>query len=273
MLQRGWQEWTCEYTFADAHVTIGGYTLDISPTKHVVMMLLAALLLCIVLIGARARTSATRERVGRRRDSRPARGDRALPPQRDHHPGVGRTRRRAVRAVLLTVFFFILFCNLLGLVPYGSTPTGNVSVTATLAIIAFVVIEVAGMRALGKGYISTIIYWPHDMPSGAEAPMTIIMTPVEILGKFTKPFALTIRLFANMIAGHVMVLALIGLIFMFGRLDGDRPGAVAAMACSSWCSRSSSRSSRRTSSRCSCRRSSGRFGRHITRDGWTQMHR
>ena len=72
-------------------------------------------------------------------------------------------------------------------------------------------IEAAGIKALGAGYIGTIIYWPGS--SGDEA-MTIIMTPVEIVGKFTKPFALTVRLFANMIAGHVIILALIGLIFM-----------------------------------------------------------
>jgi F-type H+-transporting ATPase subunit a len=116
----------------------------------------------------------------------------------------------------LTLFFFIVICNLMGLMPWGSTPTGNVSVTAMLAIVTFIVVEVAGMRALGKGYIGTIIYWPHDMPFIMKALMTPIMTPVEIVGKFTKPFALTIRLFANMIAGHVIILALIGLIFLFG---------------------------------------------------------
>jgi F-type H+-transporting ATPase subunit a len=72
------------------------------------------------------------------------------------------------------------------------------------------------MRALGKGYIGTIVYWPHDMPVAMKLPLTLVMTPVELIGKFTKPFALTIRLFANMIAGHVIILALIGLIFMFG---------------------------------------------------------
>ena len=116
----------------------------------------------------------------------------------------------------LTLFFFIAIANLLGLVPYGSTATGNIAVTATLAIITFIVVEVAGMRALGKGYIGTIVYWPHDMPIAMKLPLTLVMTPVELIGKFTKPFALTIRLFANMIAGHVIILALIGLIFMFG---------------------------------------------------------
>ncbi|MDQ6828738.1 MAG: F0F1 ATP synthase subunit A, partial [Gemmatimonadota bacterium] len=101
------------------------------------------------------------------------------------------------------------------LVPYGSTATGNISVTATLAIVSFFVIEAAGISALGRGYINTVVYWPHDMPVWGRMLMTTIMTPVEILGKFTKPFALCIRLFANMTAGHVMVLALISIIFAF----------------------------------------------------------
>ena len=158
-----------------------------------------------------------------------------------------------------TVFFFILFANLLGLVPYGSTATGNISVTAMLAIIAFFVIEISGMRALGKNYISTIVYWPHDMPLFGKILMTGIMTPIEILGKFTKPFALTIRLFANMTAGHVMVLALISIIFMFGSvLIGSRRWRWPSRSCVSSCSW---RSCRRTSSRCSWPRSSGRFAR------------
>jgi F-type H+-transporting ATPase subunit a len=116
----------------------------------------------------------------------------------------------------MSLFFFIAICNLFGLVPYGSTATGNIAVTATLAAITFVTVEIAGMRALGKGYINTIVYWPHDQPLLMKSLLTIVMTPVEIIGKFTKPFALTIRLFANMIAGHVIILVLIGLIFMFG---------------------------------------------------------
>jgi F-type H+-transporting ATPase subunit a len=116
---------------------------------------------------------------------------------------------------ILTLFFFILFANLLGLIPYGSTATGNIAVTATLALITLFVIETAGMRSLGKGYIKTIVYWPHDMPIAMKLPMTIIMTPIEIVGKLAKPFALAIRLFANMTAGHIVVLALIGLIFTF----------------------------------------------------------
>jgi F-type H+-transporting ATPase subunit a len=71
------------------------------------------------------------------------------------------------------------------------------------------------MKALGPGgYMKTIVYWPHDMPLGVKLPMTFIMTPVELLSKFTKPFALTIRLYANMTAGHAVVLALTGLSVM-----------------------------------------------------------
>ena len=116
---------------------------------------------------------------------------------------------------VLSLFFFILFANLFGLIPYGSTATGNISVTATLAVITFIVVEIAGMRALGPAYLSTIFYWNEDLPIYMRVPMFLIMSPVELIGKFTKPFALAIRLFANMTAGHVVVLALIGLIFLF----------------------------------------------------------
>jgi F-type H+-transporting ATPase subunit a len=116
---------------------------------------------------------------------------------------------------LLTLFFFILFANLLGLVPYGATATGNISVTATLAIVTFFVIEIAGMKAQGAAYFRTIVFWPHDMSLPLKLFITPILTPIEIVGKFTKPFALAIRLFANMVSGHVVLLALISLIFTF----------------------------------------------------------
>jgi F-type H+-transporting ATPase subunit a len=197
-------------------VRIGGLAIDLSPTKHVVFLILAAVLSAIVLIGAarahRRHTRATGAPKGF------AAGIEALVLYMRNEvvlPNVGHHGEKYVPFVL-TLFFLILFANLLGLIPYGSTATGNISVTATLAIITFIVVEIAGMRALGKAYLGTIFYWPHDMPLAMKLPMTLIMTPVEIVGKFTKPFALAIRLFANMTAGHVVVLALIGLIFTFG---------------------------------------------------------
>ncbi len=110
---------------------------------------------------------------------------------------------------LLTVFFFILFSNFIGLIPNGSTVTSNISVTATLAVLSFIVIQGGGMMKNGVlGYFKGLI------PSGVPAWLLPIMFIVEILGLFTKPFALAIRLFANMTAGHIVIFALIGLIFI-----------------------------------------------------------
>ena len=110
---------------------------------------------------------------------------------------------------LLTVFFFILTANLLGLVPYGTTATGDIAVTTALATIAFIVIQGAGMAKNG-----VIGYFKGLMPHGIPTWILPVMFIVEILGIFTKPFALAIRLFANMTAGHVVILSLIGLIFI-----------------------------------------------------------
>jgi len=213
---RGAGEWACEATFPTWNVTVAGHTYDLGITKHIFFMMLAALIVAIVLIAtARSHVRATRD-AGRPKGF--AAGLEAVVLYFRNEiflPALGHGGAKFV-PFCLTLFFFILFCNLFGLIPYGSTPTGNVAVTATLAAITFVVIEVAGMRELGAGYLGTIIYWPSDMSVGVKLPLTLIMTPVEIVGKFTKPFALTIRLFANMIAGHVIILALIGLIFLFG---------------------------------------------------------
>ena len=211
------QEWACEARFPTWNVTIAGHTFDMGLTKHIFFMLLAGLIVAIMLIlTARAHVRHTRE-VGRPKGFS-AGLEAVILYLRDEifRPVLGPHGGEKYVPFVLTLFFFILFCNLFGLIPYGSTPTGNVAVTATLAIVTFIVIESAGIKSLGAGYLGTIIYWPHDMPVVIKLPMTLIMTPVEIVGKFTKPFARTIRLFANMVAGHVVILALIGLIFMFG---------------------------------------------------------
>ncbi len=111
---------------------------------------------------------------------------------------------------LLTAFFFILLCNLLGLVPYGATATGNIAVTASLAILTFVTVQIAGIRKHGL-----VGYLKHFCPSGMPFLLQFIMVPVEIISMVTKHFALAIRLFANMIAGHITIFALLSLIFFF----------------------------------------------------------
>ena len=207
----------CEYELPRWDpIHIGRYALDISPTRHVVMLWIAAFL-CIVttLLALRAHNRKTREGKA---PSGLGNGLEALVLYLRNEviiPNVGAHGNGYV-PYLLTLFFFILFANLLGLVPYGSTATGNISVTATLAIVTFIVIEIAGMKAQGKAYINTIIFWPHDMSLGMKLFISPILTPIELMGKLTKPFALAIRLFANMTAGHVVLLALISLIFAFG---------------------------------------------------------
>lgn len=202
---------------------VAGMRFNLSPTKHVVMLLLAATLATLILVGAARAHARHTHAVGTPKGF--AAGIEAMVLYLRNEvilPNVGH-HGQAFVPFLLAQFFFILFANLLGLIPFGSTPTGNIAVTAMLAIIAFVVIEAAGMRAQGIGYLSTIFYWNKDLPLVMRIPMLIIMTPVELVGKIAKPFALTIRLFANMTAGHIVVLAFIGLIFAFKSLMSGAP--------------------------------------------------
>jgi F-type H+-transporting ATPase subunit a len=178
-----------------------GYDLPI--TKYVVMMWVAsALILLVTWLAVRRRSLAPRGvhnlveaivvfvRDDLARKNIGAHGDRYVP-------------------YLLSTFMFILVCNGLGLVPYGATATSCISVTAGLAALAFVIIQIGGIQEYGLvGHFRNLI--PHGMPFW----LLPIMIPVEIVGMFTKPFALCIRLFANMTAGHVAILSLFSLVFI-----------------------------------------------------------
>jgi F-type H+-transporting ATPase subunit a len=109
----------------------------------------------------------------------------------------------------LTLFFFILLCNLGGLVPFGATATGNIAVTGGLALCTFGFIHVAGIQEHGVlGYIKS--YIPH----GIHPVLAVLMLFIEGLGLLTRTIALAIRLFANMVAGHIVILSLVSLIFL-----------------------------------------------------------
>ena len=199
-------------------IHLGGLELDLSPTKHIVFMLGAAVLLMAVFIPL--------ARLVRRRytDRAPTGFANAMEAMilffRDEvvRRNIGHGAD-AYTPYILSLFFFILTMNLSGILPFGATATGNLSVTAALALLTFVVVEISGMVTLGvRGYLRTIFYAPDGMPAAGRAIMLVIMTPVEFLGKLTKPFALAIRLFANMTAGHTLVLSLLGLIFMFANM-------------------------------------------------------
>jgi len=203
--------------------TVAGIQVDLSPTKHVYFLLGGStLLIVIMLLVARANAQARAAGTAPKGAANAFEAiilyirNEVILPNVGHH-GEGFV------PYLLTAFFFILTLNLLGLVPYGATATGNISVTATLAFLTFITVEIAGIRANGWGYLNTIFYWNNQLPMVMRPLLFAIMTPVEIIGKITKPFALAIRLFANMTAGHIVLLAFMGLFFTFGFPIGVLP--------------------------------------------------
>ena len=208
-------------------IQAGRFTIDLSPTKHVLFLMLASLLTMLT-VGLAAR-KARRTDPGREAPRGILnffeafyvylRDDVAL-------ANIGHGGEKFVPYVV-TLFFFILYANLLGLIPFGASATGNISVTAAMAIISLIVVEVAGFKALGpKGYMGTIFYVPKGIPMVMQVVMLVIMTPVELIGKVAKPFALAVRLFANMTAGHFVLLSLLGLIIVYGGLSATGVAAV-----------------------------------------------
>lgn len=192
--------------FGTIHLpTIHLFGYDISITKHVVFLWVAAVILIVLLtLASRAyKKSLVPKGISNLMEV-------LIVFVRDEiaKPTIGKGFEKFL-PYLLTAFFFILTCNFVGLVPYTATSTSNISVTATLAIISFFVIQAGGIMKNGLfGYFKGLI--PHGVP----AWLLPIMFVVELLGLFTKPFALAIRLFANMTAGHIVILALLGLIII-----------------------------------------------------------
>ena len=182
------------------------FGMDVSITKHVLMMwIVSAFLIGIFTLAARRVSDPVPGRLRgilevmivyiRDTVARKAIGEGA-----DRYVGY-----------LLTTFFFILACNLLGLIPGMAAATGNVSVTAALAVIAFLMIQFAGIRENGiVKHIKNLV--PHGLPMWLVPAIFVL----EFIAMFIKPFALCIRLFANMMAGHVVILAFISLILILG---------------------------------------------------------
>ncbi len=121
-------------------------------------------------------------------------------------PNIGEKHYKKYMSYLLTVFFFIWFLNLMGMTPLGIGVTNNFAVTTALALCTFFITQFTA----NKNYWGHIFWMP-----GVPKPMRIILAPIELLGVFIKPFALTIRLYANMTAGHIVLMSIIGLIFVF----------------------------------------------------------
>ncbi len=176
--------------------------INLSITKNVASMLFSALLLCLLVV----KTSQAYKKT----KNAPRGLQSFLEPLilfvRDDiiKSNIG-PKHEKYTMFLLTVFFFILINNLLGLTPGAANVTGNISVTFVLSLFTFVIITISA----NKGY------WKHLVsPPGTPVALLPIMIPIEIFGVFTKPFALMIRLFANITAGHIIIFSLISLIFV-----------------------------------------------------------
>lgn len=193
------------YTLEHNHIYLNGeQVFDLSITKNVAMLLInAALMVAVFLAVAGA--------YKRNRGKAPKGLQSFIEPiivfVRDEvvKPNIGHGYEKYM-PYLLTLFFFILFGNILGLLPGAANLTGNIAVTFTLAVLTFIITNVSGNKA----------YWSHIFwTPGVPLPLRIVILPVEIVGIFTKPISLMVRLFVAITAGHIVILSLIALTFIF----------------------------------------------------------
>jgi F-type H+-transporting ATPase subunit a len=214
--------------------------IDLSVTKHVFMLWLVATVLFVVITWIVRRHLARRESVPQGAMNALEYGVEFV---RDSIvlPNVGRKWVNTWTPLILTFFAFILAANAIGLVPLfdvlallnhwvlhpgpesvlarlvhgGTTATANFNVTAALATVTFFAIIVAG--SLAHGFVK---HWSNLVPHGLAWPIYILLIPIEILGMFVKPFALTMRLAANMTGGHIAILAILSFVFLFAEMFG-----------------------------------------------------
>jgi F-type H+-transporting ATPase subunit a len=222
------------------------FGVDLSVTKHVLMLwLVAAGLFFIITLAVRRYLKQDRMVPSGFMTALEA----AVEFIRDTivRPNVGNKWVDAWTPLLLTLFVFILGANVIGLIPVfdvlsllqhtvihapeesffaqvlhgGTTATGNFNVTAALATISFFAIIIAGARA--HGFVQ---HWKNMVPHGLPLPVTIMLIPIEIMGMFVRPFALTMRLAANMTGGHIAILAILSFVFIFAQMSAGLGVAV-----------------------------------------------
>lgn len=187
----------------------GAKIIDFSITKNVLSMIISVVLLLVIMLNVAKKYKKNGTMVA------PTGFQNALEPVvtfiRDEvgKPNLGHKYMRYM-PLLLTIFFFIWINNLLGLLPGGANFTGNIAVTACLAVVAFLVMVFNGNKH----------FWGHLFnPPGVPLGIKFLLVPIEIISLFIKPIALMIRLFANMLAGHIVILSVISMIFIFGALS------------------------------------------------------
>src|SRR5688572_3508027 len=185
---------------ADSHKAV----LDLSITKNVAMLFINAALLLLIFLGV---AKSYEKNKGKAPSGMQSFFEPIIVFVRDEivKPNIGHRYERFL-PYMLTLFFFILFGNLLGLLPGAGNLTGNIAVTVTLATLTFIITNFNGNKS----------YWGHIFwTPGVPLPLRLIILPVEIVGIFTKPISLTIRLFVAITAGHIVLLSLICLAFIF----------------------------------------------------------
>lgn len=187
----------------------GAAIKDLSITKNVASMLISVVLLLLIMISVANKYKKNGAMKA------PSGFQNALEPVimfvRDEvaKPNLGHKYTRYM-PLLLTVFFFIWINNLLGLLPGGANFTGNIAVTAALSLVSFIVIVASGNKH----------FWGHLLnPPGVPLGIKFLLVPIEIISLFIKPIALMIRLFANILAGHIIILSVVSMIFIFGALS------------------------------------------------------
>jgi len=206
--------------FDDHHHPTNVKPLDFSITKSVFMIMVTGVLMLLLFTGLARSFGKGPIATGAGRFFEPIvvyiRDEIAI-------PNIGEKHYKKYMSFLLTVFFFVWFLNLFGLTPLGINVTGNIAVTFALALLTFLITQFSGNKN----------YWKHIfwMP-GVPVPMKIILAPIELLGVFIKPFALMIRLYANIMAGHIVLMSLVGLIFVFRNWIGSSLSFVLSFAIS-----------------------------------------
>ena len=193
----------------------GELPLDLSITKNVASMLISMVLICIIFITV---ANGYKKRKGKAPKGIQSFLEPLILFIRDDvvKASIGEKKYEKYLPYLLTLFFFIFFNNLLGLVPFfpgGANLTGNIAVTGVMAVFTFIITTINA----NKNYWVHIVNTP-GVPWWLKIPVPL-MPIVEILGVFTKPFVLMIRLFANITAGHIIVLGFMSLIFIFGNMN------------------------------------------------------
>jgi F-type H+-transporting ATPase subunit a len=208
-----WSRWR------DVH--LGPLTVNFTPTKHVVFLVVAAVLVFLTM--RIAGKGLERQRAHENAPKGFANAIEAMVLFVRNDMAIANIGPDGAKYApyIMSLFFFILYANVMGLIPHAATPTGNLAVTSALALVTLGVVEIGGLVKLGpKGYLHTIFPQVPGLSGAWVVALPIIMAPIEVIGKLVKPFALAVRLFGNMTAGHFVILSLFGVIFIFGRAQG-----------------------------------------------------